>query len=171
MEQQTEFDPEIFGTSLNTARAYVLRNRDDGVQCPCCDQYVKVYKRPINSSMAYALIIMDRYYNDHPVDEWLHVEDYLKRFSGIPAAIRGDFHKLRYWGLIEAKQDTRDDGSKRNGFYRITEKGRQFVRDRETVPSHVLICNKEVLGFGERVITIKDALGVKFDYNELMGAL
>jgi len=85
--------------------------------------------------------------------------------------VRGDWAKLKYWGLIEEKPDVRDDGSPRVGYWKMTPLGRQFARRQVKVPSHVYIYNGEALQRAvEEQITIDDALGTEFSYDEIMGA-
>ncbi len=139
------------------------------VVCPVCKQHCKIYKRKLTSSMVLALIHIDRYFEDNPEEEWVHVENHLKDIKGLPAAIRGDFPKLRFWSFIKKKEDTRDDGSKRVGYYRITELGNAFVHNLIEAPKHAFIYNNELLHFSDEVTRVAEALGSKFDYNELMG--
>ena len=47
--------------SLGTAREWLRSQAKDGARCPCCRQYVKVYRRKLNSSMSRALMIMYRW--------------------------------------------------------------------------------------------------------------
>ena len=155
--------------TLQEAKDFLKENYKKGVECPCCHQYVKLYGRTINASMAYALILVSQYFDAHTDEEWLHVSNYLSDLK-IPAPVKmgGDFVKLRHWGLIESAQGRREDGSKRNGYHRITEKGRRFVKRMASVPSKVFIYNDRVLGVDSKPMTIDDALGKKFNYDNLM---
>jgi len=144
----------------------------EGLECPVCTQFVKIYKRKITSSMAYTLILMYRYFKKHRYEEWVHMNDYLNSIEGLPGAIRntGDNAKLRYWGLLEEKPEVRNDGSKRAGYWRITELGKKFVEGEVTVQSHTKIFNSKTYGLIGETIGIKDALSNKFSYDELMKA-
>jgi hypothetical protein len=160
--------------TLEEAKQWLRDRFERGAPCPCCTQFVKLYKRAFNSSMAYVLLIVYRHFRSNPI-EWLHVPSYIaKTASGNPrlaAAVRGDWAKMKLWGLIEEKPGTREDGSPRVGYYRITEIGRRFARNETRIPSHVYIYNGEALG---RLVTddisIVDAISHEFDYNELMTA-
>jgi hypothetical protein len=119
---------------------------------------------------------MARYYRRIEVkqDEWLHVPSYIAEVAvGNPrraAAVRGDWAKMKFWGLIEEKPDVRADGSPRVGYWRMTQLGRQFVAREVKVPSHVYIYNGEPLQRSvENQITIDDALTTEFSYAEIMG--
>jgi len=70
--------------------------------------------------------------------------------------------------LLEKKKENREDGSNRNGYYKITGRGIAFIIGEFTVKESVLIYNNTVEGFEGKEITIKDALGVRFNYDELM---
>lgn len=155
--------------TVSQAKNYLKNNWEHGTHCPVCTQYVKKYKRALTSSMAYALILINKNYEKNPSSEWLHVENYFKTLD-IPPAIRGDFSKLKYWGLLEYKAEKREDSSYRNGFYRITQLGRDFVRGLVNVASHIYLYNNKFYGFCEDEISIKEALKNRFNYEELVKA-
>jgi hypothetical protein len=159
--------------TINAARAWVqqvARTKEGGV-CPCCDQMVKVYKRTITSSMAYALILIERYYRTAPLGQWLHVPDYLTDTSTLGPPVRGgDWSKLRFWSLIEPKDDeVRDDGSARVGLYRLTELGRLWALNLTRVAKHAYIYNNALLKLDDsKTLSVVEALGNGFRYDTLM---
>jgi hypothetical protein len=161
--------------SLEDAKKWLRTNFTKGATCPCCHQFVKLYKRPFNKSMAYVLLLIACYFRGDAVDEWLHVPSYIAEMvSDHPrraAAVRGDWAKLKFWGLIEEKPEKRDDGSPRVGYWRLTPLGNQFVKRQVKVPSHVFIYNGAPLPkrASDDLITIDDALGTEFKYSEIMG--
>jgi hypothetical protein len=164
------------GASVEDAKKWLRANFSKGATCPCCHQFVKLYGRKMNKSMAYVLLLIARYYRRVEVkpDEWLHVPSYIAEVAvGNPrraAAVRGDWAKLKLWGLIEEKPGTRKDGSPRVGYWRLTPLGRQFVAREVKVPSHVYIYNGALLQRAVDVqISIDDALGTDFSYAEIMG--
>ncbi len=135
----------------------------DGATCACCGQKVKLYKRKINSNMAYRLICLHR--KNTFINEFHHRDK-----IGTPRDSGGDFAKLRYWGLIE--QMANDDTQKRcSGFWRMTDKGRDFVQSLTVVPAYCYMYNQKPHSFSPEMIGIREALGSKFDYPELMGYL
>lgn len=156
------------GPYLEDARDEVLAKLDEGIRCPCCGQLAKRYRRRLTSSMAYALILIERASRGHTPAPWIHVENHLKSLPGIPSSIRGDFPKLRYWGFLEQKPERRDDDSLRSGYWRITQSGRDFVRGNRRAFSHCLIYNGGFEGLVGREVTIREALGRGFNYSELM---
>ena len=161
-----KFDGDQYST-VGEAKSFLKQNLKEGAKCPCCSQYVKLYLRKLNSSMAYGLILMTRNYNNINTSEWFHLENYFKPLD-IPSTLRGDLPKLRHWGLIEAKEGEREDGNPHVGYYRVTSKGKQFVNQEITVPQRVGLYNQKFYGFDGRDISIVDALGSKFNYKELM---
>lgn len=78
-----------------------------------------------------------------------------------------DFSKLRYWGLISEKPNDKTD-KRTSGLWMITDKGRSFARNEIKVQKRVLIYNGKMQGFSEDHTDIIEALGDKFDYQELM---
>lgn len=154
--------------SLNSARAWLSERLDAGAECPCCGQLAKVYKRKLNGAMAYVLLLIAR----RDGDDWIHVPSYInahEKRPGVAAAIRGDWAKLVHWGLLEELLGERPDGSTRVGYYRITERGRRFARGKLRVPRHIWIYDGRVLEHKDtETVSIREALGDKFDYSELM---
>ena len=135
---------------------------DKGVSCPCCGQFVKLYKRKLNSGMAITLI---RIYSDNG-KAWVNVKDFLrkKRYTN-----SHDWTLLRYWGIMEEEMKEPDNEMKKtNGVWRITKKGQEFIFDQIKVVSHIQIYNGKLRGTEGALIGIKEALGNKFNYNELV---
>lgn len=135
-----------------------------GTVCPCCNRYAKVYKRPITDKMAYGLILMARL----PVGTWIHLDDFMAA-RHIPIVVYSMVPLLRFWGLLERADGIKDDGNPNNGFYRVTEAGHAFVRNQGSVLKYACLYNNALLNLEGKSITIKDALGTKFHYDELMG--
>lgn len=154
--------------TLRDEKVRIRQEFDAGkvTQCRCCGQTVKKYRRNITGAMAVALILLSK--KDALGDDWIHVEDFLKDMPGLPSSIRGDVAKLRHWGLIEKKPEEREDGSPRNGYYKITNLGREFIKGEKQLPRHIFLYNNKLLGFDSEECTIKQCLGKKFDYNQLM---
>lgn len=76
-----------------------------------------------------------------------------------------------WWGLMEHQPGDRDDGSWRNGHWRLTDSGREFVVGNLSVPKYVRLYNGKRLGLVGPSWSIRDALGKKFNYNELMNGI
>lgn len=145
-------------TTLHQLRTWLLGKAEEGAACPLCQQHVKIYKRKLNSGMARSLIMMYR----------AGGLDYVHLPTTIGSRSREE-GKLRYWGLVEEEIARRPDGG-RAGYWRVTRVGELFVKGETTVYSHARVYNGRCMGlFGEQV-SIKDALGAKFSYDELMGS-
>jgi hypothetical protein len=157
MDPTTQLPP---GVDLAEARQWLeLMKYDEGVHCPCCGQFAKVYWRTITSSMARALIL---FWREGGTTGWVHG-------PSIVAGSRADEGKLRYWGLIEEAAGRREDGG-RLGFWRVTDAGERFVMEAVRVPKYALIYDGACVGFeDDETMGIRDALRARFSYDELMG--
>jgi hypothetical protein len=157
-------------TTLADAQQYVLDNRDEGVRCPCCDQFAKVYRRKLNTGMARSLLwlvgksLRNTKDGTEP-DGWVHLGKEAPQW----VQRSRELAKLVHWNLVE--QAVNEDTTKRtSGIWRPRPLGRSFVFGMTTLPKRVYLYNNSVLGFDEETTTIQDALGAKFDYAELMEA-
>jgi hypothetical protein len=159
----SSFDPNT--ATLVEAKQWLRARFEEGEHCPCCNQHVKLYKRKLNSFMALSLIRMYRYFEENPTVPWVHIKD----LSLKVAAGGGELAKLKFWNVIIDKEGLRDDGSDRVGFYRITELGRQFVQGGCKVPKYQYLYNQKIVRSPDGPnISIQDALGDKFNYDQLM---
>jgi len=145
--------------TIKQAKEYLRENFEKGVECPCCGQHVKLYKRKLNSTMARCLIKMTRLQNGYN-----HVRDIVK---GISDTGTNDFSKLKYWGLIE-EMDNNNDNKKTSGYWKLTKKGYLFAKNEIKLPKYAKIYNTKLVGFSKEYTTILDSLGEKFSYLELM---
>jgi len=156
-------DTDLFDREFIThqKRKVMANAKTGGCTCPVCDQFVKVYKRKINSFMAYHLI---KALNTFEFKEF-HISDLMGNNSS-----GGDFSKLRYWGLIsEAVVYEKKDVKRTSGKWNLTIKGMKFARNEIRLYKYALIYNSELLGFDEtETASIVDALNDKFNYKELM---
>jgi len=155
--------------TLEQAKLWIREHFHEGVDCPCCGQKVKLYKRKLNSSMAYVLILLYKWWEKNG-EAGVHVPSHLNDLElppGVAAAIRGDWAKLRHWGLIESAIPQLSA----NGHWRITEMGRYFVTGECMAKKYIYIFNKRVIvpeNQDLEMITIEQALGDRFDLPELM---
>lgn len=147
-------------TPLGDARKWLDERKAEGETCPCCGQHAKLYKRIITSGIAWSLIGL---YRHGAAERYVHKPTVLK---GWGSASR-DESTARYWGLLVEETTQREDGG-RAGYWRLTVRGIAFVRDAGVVQKYALVYNGECLGLEGELIGIRDALGTKFDYDELM---
>lgn len=154
---------------LSEARNYVMGNRDDKTNiCPCCDGPAVRYKRKFNEGMAYWLCRLVLQYKKDL--DWTHIREIRGR-PGAPrksvSEIGGDFAKIRYWELVEPKMN--EDSTKRcSGVWRPTDSGINFAHGQFSIPMYAITWLKDVEHFEGDMITMREALGEFFDYEELM---
>jgi len=160
--------------TLDEAKTYLNANLRDGVICPCCGQFAKIYKRKFNSWMARAMIAF--YAHEGMKPGWFHAISVVvdRRFWKFKINNScGDYGKLVWWGLLEEAAGHREDGNPETGYYRMTQKGRDFVLGKIRVRKYIHIYNDtllEVDGEKDEIISIHEAMGAKFNYSELMSA-
>jgi len=149
-------------STVKHAKVWVHQNRKTGVNCPCCNKLVKVYKRRLYSTMAMLLI---RFYR-LGYDGFVHITKVIE-LTGLADYRCGDFAKLSYWGLIEEKSN--DSTEKRtSGYWKITDLGRDYCSGTVRIPSHVYLYHGECVGFSNELSDVNESLGVKFNYSELI---
>lgn len=154
---------------MQEGKEYLRQNFDKGVPCPCCGQFVKRYKYAFHNGMARALIYLYTATKQGVGDDndgYINVNPY---FVSIGVKFFGYHPKLEHWRMIERMPNT-DKTKPWSGYWRLTERGKQFADGEIKAAKHVYLYNKVALGFSDELIDIRDALGEKFDYEELMKA-
>lgn len=146
--------------TISEAKTYINNNIKEGSRCPCCNKFVKLYRRRMNGSSVSALIKLNNLHRMNGYNKYFHSSKEYLNFAG-------DFAKLAHWDLIEAMPNDDKDKS-HSGYWKITEKGIAFVNGSITVPSHILLYNAKCYGVEGDEVSIKDILGTKFSYEELM---
>ena len=76
---------------------------------------------------------------------------------------------LPFWGLIQCRPND-EPTKKHSGVWRPTKLGYDFSRDRVTVPRTAVVHNNVLDRLEGDQIGIRQCLGKKFSYEELMGA-
>lgn len=147
--------------TLKQARDYVSENSREGVKCPCCGQFAKVYRRRIYDTMARNLLRLYKHVQGR-VHREAHVRDFI---PGHP----GDFAKLAHWGLI-CQSPVFDGDKKRSGFWSLTNRGQAFAERQAVINKYALIYNGERLKLEGTYVDIVDCLGKKFSYEEVMAS-
>lgn len=148
--------------TLEFERARLIQDRETGTHCNACGQFVKLYARQIHSTIARALLFA--YDISREGQEVFHVNDVFHHVANV----YGDFQKAKLWGLIETVEDGEFNGSKSSGKWRFTPKGTAFVLEQITIPKYVYLYNGKPFGFGGGDVTIRQCLGKRFNYHELM---
>jgi hypothetical protein len=142
--------------TLEEAKSECRMGWEKGLNCPCCTQYVKLWKHSINSAIAMLLIYMY-----HTKREWVHImkETKFTTMYGI----------AQFWGVIIQKTKTPEDDKRASGFWKLTDLGVDFVTGKISIPRYLYLYNDKVIRISEEKCTIKSCLTKKFSYSELMG--
>ena len=135
----------------------VKSEADVGFNCPCCNRYVKRYKRKLHAEMASFLCRLYRADRNAVADG--HIFD-AREFEPFTAKASTDATYLVHWGLLTTPK---------TGCYKITQKGKAFVEGRIRVPLRIHMLCGDLEGFSVEDTNIKESLGNRFDLNELMG--
>ena len=138
-----------------------VRDRSD---CHACGQYCQIYRRALANVTAMVMIVM---YRHNEGRDYINIPELFN--TGSLRGGTGDASKGKYWGLTEPMPGERADGSNRVGWWRLTNLGRRFVLGEVTVAKYAHIYDDRRLWFsGTLLWSIHDALGERFNYNELM---
>lgn len=132
--------------------AYIERNREEGVSCPCCGQLVRVYRRQIHRSIAETMILMYQ----RRRRRWVYLPD-------IPQRSR-DFSFAAHWHLVERRRN--GDGYV-EGWWRLTEHGVAWLYNEVDIRRYALIDRGKLLRFEGPWWSIQDALGHGFDIEDI----
>ena len=133
----------------------------DGGYCPCCARWGKIYRRPLNASMARALIWLVN--TPHRGDGWVHVP------SAAPVWLlrAQQWSSLHLWDLVMGQRPEHTKLAS-SGLWQPTDLGRAFAADRARVKRYVYVYNNKVLECEGDEISIQEALGDKYNYAEIM---
>ena len=149
--------------TIEDAKAHLRANFHAGTNCPVCTQRVQLYRHKLTGPMVKTLIDMYRLTSNRS-EQWVHVMDEIK-------PINGDYAKLRHWGLLEARGDVPEPSKKASGYWRLTKLGEDFIKNKALVHEYALLFDNRSWGFAGNTINIKQALGNKFNYTELMAGV
>jgi hypothetical protein len=150
--------------TLEEARAWLEHHKEDGVRCPCCTQFAKIYTRKLNSAMARDLIWLVRMFK--------HTGDWVDVPATGPISLQRsrELAKLVYWRLVECKIEASKRGARTSGIWRPTWPGIMFAENKIALPKYVRVYDGGFLSYPDKgVTTIREALGDHFDYDELWG--
>jgi hypothetical protein len=162
-EQQAllEHYEEEFGDVVTLADAQVVVHNHytdkEGILCPCCSQQVRLYKYKLHSTLAAGLVDLVLKFGER--DDWIHASE---------IAHGNNIGKAAHWGMIETKPNT-DPTKRTSGLWKPTHHGANFVLDTSIrVPSHAFLFNAILIGWTDTTTNITEALGNRFDYQEMM---
>lgn len=138
-------------------KEYLRDNWSEGVHCPCCKQYVRLWKHCINSAITRTLIDMQRRHKKG--QEWIHIMHDI--------GITTMYGIAEFWDLIEPHPKC-EDGKRASGMWRLTSKGISFVDGFSDIPRYAYVFNNKVYDFSRDRIWVEESLGKKFNYQELL---
>jgi hypothetical protein len=154
-------------TSLGEVKDFLRENYEKGCECPACGRVVELRRRGLNSSMAYAVMIMYRLMmNSSDPNKYFKMNEEIAKLK-IPSS-NIEYSKLAYWKLAEQNPVNENKKTKTSGYWRLTQKGIQFALSQISVPKYVYVYNNQVRKISEERIDIKAALENKFDYSEFI---
>lgn len=149
MTDITELGNELWNRVKNEA--------DKGFNCPCCNRYVKRYRRKLHAEMSSFLCKLYRADRNAAVTGGLFDA---RDFEPFTAKASTDATYLVHWGLLL---------NPKTGCYSITQKGKDFVEGRIRVPLKIHMLCGDLEGFSVEDTSIQESLGSRFNINELMG--
>lgn len=147
--------------TLDEAKQVLRKNWEQGIECPCCGQFVKRYRRKLTKSMAIGLLSL--YKQVDTPGKYIHIKQ-------VEAVNGGEFAQLKRWGLVH-DESNEDDHKRTSGMWTITDEGREFVKGNSNAPMYCYTYNGKTLEFSERLTSFRDALGDRFNYREMMDLL
>lgn len=179
MQNQTSLQfPEVKAHGINLSLTIaegrdIVRDRVvHGIKCPCCDQLVKLRQRSISIAHVYFLSnlfdITTAEYMFGEGDVYIHKD----RASHGMAKTATDYNILKYWGLI-APMPRNDAGEKSAGFWRLTQKGYEFLRGKIEVDKYKYTFDSMVYPApghrldAQRLIVVSDVVK-GFDWKETL---
>lgn len=141
---------------------YLKVLQGDGGHCPCCKRFGKYNGFTITHKNAQALVWI---YQSAAVDGWVNTAKNAPReFMRAKT-----FTNMRYWGLIEAHPNDRKE-VKGSGYWRITQKGVDYIHGKMRLPKKVFIYNRKLVGYGEQQVYFKECFKEYFNLEEAMSS-
>ena len=151
--------------SILEGKQHLKAHYKKGVDCPCCGQFVKAYRRKIDSGVALFLVKLGRLTKE---GEYLHAEKVLKALGKSTKSM--NYSIARYWELIEKEPiDKSNTKKKSSGNWRLTDKGWAFIENRVKPFKYVITYNSKKIDYEfDKVVSIVECLGDHYNYAELM---
>jgi hypothetical protein len=151
--------------NIEKAKLFTRDRMKKGGDCPLCEQNVQMYSYALNGETIFRLIKLFKHSKNFPSGRFFHVQQEI----GITLNIGGGWAKLKWWGLIEQEEKEKDNTiSRTSGYWRITQKGEDFINGKIRIPKYVRLYNNNQFGFKGEEVTAQDCLGQKFNFVELM---
>ena len=153
-----------FGTknqSLLEAKAeFDMAIKGDGMTCPCCNRWGKVYGYRVNSTMVrglFWLFIAGK-------GDWINIQEKAPRFILRSKSLS----TMKYWGLVERKPKGLSDGKRSSGIWKITNDGISFIHRNLYINKKVFVFDDKVVARSDELVGVDDCIRNKFLYDELL---
>jgi len=153
----------VIMNTIEEAKQFLRENWKEGVNCPCCTQYVRLWKYQIHTTMTRLLIALYRLSKSG--EEFHHINTLWEIVGN--KSMGGDFAKLTLWDLIAPMPKDSTQNKRATGYWKITPLGKQFVENKVSVDK-ILYTFDGVPYIKEGKVTVIDTLKKKFNYEELM---
>jgi hypothetical protein len=157
--------------TLREAQEWLEQHKEDGIRCPCCGQFAKIYTRKLNAAMARDLVwlVQVAALSAGEGNWWVDVP------SRGPIALQRsrELAKLVHWGLVECKNENSTRGGRTSGLWRPTRRGVLFALGKLAVPKYVRLYNGQFLSYPTDMglTTIREAFKSPFTYDDLWGKI
>lgn len=102
--------------TIHEAKKQLRENWEQGVECPCCTQFVKLYHRKLNTGVT--LFLIGLYKLDPNGGEYFHAKQVLEKIGGFTTS--RDYAILEHWKLIEAMPNDGDESKRTSGYWCLT---------------------------------------------------
>lgn len=151
--------------TIKQAKSYLRENFDKGTECPCCGQLVKRYARLFDSGLARFAIALYHLSDGKPKKAFDKNE--IRKLAGLKNLSATNYGIIRYWKILEPLPVEVSE-KRTSGMWQLTDLGIQFVESKIAIPKYCYTYNNSIDGYSEQRIKIEQALGLKFNYKELM---
>ncbi len=136
-----------------------IGNEGGEVLCPMCGSRIREWRKALISTAVASLCRLVAVYHGRAI----HHDEFTVLLKD------RNFSQLKLWGLVVP--DENDDPMKRSsGRWHPTEKGIGFVMERTVIPKFVVTKHNRIIRFDGPYIGVREALGPRFDYRELIRA-
>jgi hypothetical protein len=154
--------PNHNGLSLLSAQDRLRNQIWEGSKCRCCGKYAEIYKTPLGSGMVRSLIWLVR---NSEEGQYVHLPTKATRGELTSNSIG----KLVHWGLVQPLPNREDPSKNKLGRWRATRLGREFAHDQAKVCQYAILAWPNLLlGLWGEPVSVREALGRKFNYAKLM---
>jgi hypothetical protein len=145
--------PPPGNATLAEAQEALRAGVEGGTTCLGCGQHAQVYRRRLNSGMAFALVLLAKEKQAQPQEAY-HVRSLLLRHG----FHTGDYCYLVHWNAI-SRRKPKGEECYPAGYFRLTSKGFAFALGQKELPAAVYLYGEQVLGFEAKRVGVERALG------------